>query len=101
MPAYAETPGQAITRRENELVDQLRDAAQQLSRSRIQVEVKAAFGDAAREIIGLAEREGFDLICMATHGASGLLSVFRGSVTEAVLHSGVAPVLVVPVGRRA
>jgi nucleotide-binding universal stress UspA family protein len=93
---YAENRDQAVERGENALIDALGGAAQQLSRSRAHVEVKVAFGDPAREIISLATKEGFDVICMATHGRSGLREVLHGSVTEAVIRSRVAPVLVVP-----
>lgn len=51
--------------------------------------------DAAAAIVRLAERLSPDVIVMATHGHTGLLSRFSGSVTEKVIQSGVAPVLVV------
>jgi nucleotide-binding universal stress UspA family protein len=100
-PGYAENRDQAVQRRENELIDQLRDAAHGLSSLRTDVEIRVAFGDAAHEIVRTAAKDDVDLLCMATHGRTGLQGVLHGSVTEAVLRSGVAPVLVVPTGRGA
>jgi nucleotide-binding universal stress UspA family protein len=53
-------------------------------------------GEPAKEIIDFARRGQFDLIVMATHGRSGLQRTLHGSVTAAVIRSGVAPVLVIP-----
>lgn len=50
--------------------------------------------DAAAVIIAYAETHHVDLIAMATHGRSGLSELLHGSVAEAVIRSGVAPVLV-------
>jgi nucleotide-binding universal stress UspA family protein len=52
-------------------------------------------GEAQREIVDFAREVGFDLIVMATHGRSGLSELVQGSIAEAVLKSGVAPVLLV------
>jgi nucleotide-binding universal stress UspA family protein len=51
--------------------------------------------DAAAAIVRAAEKLSPDVIVMATHGHTGLLSRFADSVTEKVIESGVAPVLVV------
>jgi len=54
-----------------------------------------AVGDPAREILKLIEKENFDLVVMASHGAEGN---FRfGSVAEKVLKNSPVPVTTIPV----
>jgi len=54
-----------------------------------------AVGDPAREILKLIEKEKFDLVVMASHGAQGN---FRfGSVAEKVLKNSTVPVTTIPV----
>ena len=50
-------------------------------------------GDPVRDLVRLAEREGVDLIVMATSGRSGLRRMLLGSVAEAVVRSAPCPVL--------
>ena len=51
----------------------------------IRVETRLEDGDAAEEILRVAEEAGCDLIVMGTHGRSGLGRLLMGSVAEAVL----------------
>lgn len=54
-----------------------------------------AVGDPAREILKLIEKEGVDLVVMASHGEKGN---FRfGSVAEKVMKNSPAPVTIIPV----
>ncbi|MEW6336880.1 MAG: universal stress protein [Acidobacteriota bacterium] len=83
----------------------LRDEAQRRLESLIaaanagsRVEACVVRGNPARMIAHFAEEEGFDLIVMATHGASGLHHALVGSVTRKVLHLAACPVLVVRLG---
>jgi len=46
-------------------------------------------------IIEVAEREGVDLIAMASHGRTGLSHVFYGSVAAGVLHRIDRPMLLI------
>ncbi len=92
---YAENPDQAVERREHELLEYLEDAGRQLRSAGCRVVPRVHFGLPADEIIDLAHREKVDVIVMATHGHSGLRELVQGSVTAAVVRSGVAPVLVV------
>lgn len=46
-------------------------------------------------IITVAEREGCDLIAMASHGRSGIPRVFYGSVAAGVLHRADRPLLLI------
>lgn len=50
----------------------------------------------AAGIARIARQLGVDLICVGTHGRSGLFKTLLGSVTEAVLRETRSPVLVVP-----
>jgi nucleotide-binding universal stress UspA family protein len=61
------------------------------------LEVRTAVrpGDPATVLLGLEEDEDVRLVVMGTHGRSGLDRWVRGSVAEAVLCHGMAPVLLV------
>ncbi len=59
------------------------------------VEVCVVRGHPARVIVEFAEKEGCDLVVMATHGAKGLHHALVGSVTRKVIHHAAMPVLVV------
>jgi nucleotide-binding universal stress UspA family protein len=54
-----------------------------------------ASGDPSKEIAAAAEREGCDLIAMATHGHRFLSDMVRGSVANEVRHISTVPVLLV------
>lgn len=58
-------------------------------------EAVLATGDPATEIVAAAEREGCDLIAMATHGHRWLEDVLRGSTASGVRHASRIPVLFV------
>jgi nucleotide-binding universal stress UspA family protein len=51
----------------------------------IPCEHRLLIGDAAGEIVRIAEEEGVDLIVMGTHGRTGLSRLIMGSVAEAVV----------------
>lgn len=51
--------------------------------------------DPAAQIVELAHFDGIDLIVMATHDRSGIGKLFKGSIADKVLESGVAPVVLV------
>lgn len=52
-------------------------------------------GDVASEIIFFAEKQGFDLVAMATHGRTGIDRFVMGSVAEKVVRGTVKPVLLI------
>jgi nucleotide-binding universal stress UspA family protein len=84
-----------VERSERELLDYLEGLSVFIQESGSKVDVAARLGDPAREIIDFAREGGFDLIVMATHGRSGLNELVQGSIAEAVVKSGVTPVLLV------
>jgi nucleotide-binding universal stress UspA family protein len=49
----------------------------------------------AGAITGIAERLGVDLICMSSHGRTGLSSVLAGSVARAVMAQSRRPLLLI------
>ncbi len=61
------------------------------------VEAVLACGEPAQEILAAAQREGCDLIAMATHGHRFIKDVLLGSVAENVRHRTSIPVLLVRV----
>ena len=60
-----------------------------------EAEAVLANGDPGNEIAAAAEREGCDLIAMATHGHGFLSDIVRGSVANEVRHRTMVPVLLV------
>ncbi|MCI0396080.1 MAG: universal stress protein [Chloroflexi bacterium] len=53
------------------------------------------YGPVVQKIIDVAEREGADLIAMASHGRSGMSRVFYGSVAAGVLQRVDRPLLLI------
>jgi nucleotide-binding universal stress UspA family protein len=66
-----------------------------LTEQGLECEAVLASGDPSHEIAQAAEREGCDLIAMATHGHGFLNDVVRGSVANEVRHKSMVPVLLV------
>jgi nucleotide-binding universal stress UspA family protein len=52
-------------------------------------------GDPSNEIVDYANKHNIDLICIATHGRTGLGRLFLGSTTERVIRKAHCPVLTV------
>lgn len=53
-------------------------------------------GDPARTIVEIADKDGYDLIAIGTHGRTGIGHLLMGSVAEKVLRRAHCPVFVVP-----
>jgi nucleotide-binding universal stress UspA family protein len=92
---YAEGKAQAVQRHLDEGAAYLHGLVRNLpSGPTYRVETHVAH-DAAATIIERSLVEQPDVIVMATHGRTGLAHMLFGSVAERVVHSGVAPVLLV------
>lgn len=92
---YAEIKTQAVQRCLDEGATYLHGLVRQLpSGPTYSVETHVSH-DAAATIIDRSLVEQPDVIVMATHGRTGLAHILFGSVAERVVHSGVAPVLLV------
>lgn len=61
----------------------------------IEAQVVVAEGPVVPSIIKVAEREGVDLIAMASHGRTGLARVFYGSVAAGILNQADRPLLII------
>lgn len=57
-----------------------------------------AMGDPAEEILKLAEKEGMDMVVMASHGRKGHFHF--GSVAEKVVKNASVPVITVPISSK-
>jgi nucleotide-binding universal stress UspA family protein len=77
--------------------DRLRERLQQVvpQEPAVPVEHRLADGNAAAEILRLAEELHVDLVVMGTHGRTGLGRLLMGSVAEQVLRKASCPVLTV------
>jgi nucleotide-binding universal stress UspA family protein len=82
----------AEIRQDREYLDRV---CAELNAADIPTEALLASGDPAAEISEAADREGCDLIAMATHGHKLLADVILGSVASAVRHRSMIPVLLV------
>jgi nucleotide-binding universal stress UspA family protein len=86
-----------------EAVQMLQTAGQQLldeikaanASSGVKIATAIGEGDAIDEIVRLADENGAGLICIGTHGRTGLARLFVGSVAEGVVRRADVPVLVV------
>ncbi|MFC1941291.1 universal stress protein [Chloroflexota bacterium] len=75
--------------------DYLEKTGENLRSKGVAVKTEVAVGNAADEIIRVADEVSADLIAMSTHGRSGISRWAFGSVTDRVLRRGRRPVLVV------
>ena len=96
-PLPASTPEERARER-GELERRLRELVDEAALARgIEVEVELCEGfDPATQIAGAARRLGSELVCMPTHGRSGLGRALLGSVAQGVVRHSRVPVLVVP-----
>ena len=84
-----------VQEEETQAYGYLRRVTQRLVEAEIKVQSRVMVGDAATEIVRLAQHEEVDLIALATHGRSGLRRWVYGSVAEKVLHTTRTPLLLV------
>jgi nucleotide-binding universal stress UspA family protein len=77
--------------------DQLWKQLQQLQAGdpKVPVEYRLVEGEAATEILRMAQEMGCDLIVLGTHGRTGLGRLLLGSVAEQVMRRASCPVLTV------
>jgi nucleotide-binding universal stress UspA family protein len=81
--------------REREAVAQLAGWQGEFREKGIEALSRVEHGPVVETIIRSAEREGADLIAMASHGRGGLARVFYGSVAAGLLHRADRPLLIV------
>lgn len=73
----------------------LMGVAEKLRQEGMKVQTKVVQGTPAESILEVSEKEHADLIVMATHGRSGLQTLWLGSVAMKVTQSSTIPVLLV------
>jgi nucleotide-binding universal stress UspA family protein len=83
--------------KENEraILDELQAAKRNLEGAGFSVETAVRFGEPVQEISDFVDREGIDLVAMATHGRTGVSRMVMGSVAEKVLRSLHVPIMMV------
>lgn len=84
---------EARVRRVQDAQDHLAGLRDALVEQGATASTRVTFGDPASEITTIAEGIGAGLICMATHGRTGLARALRGSVAEEVLRRASVPLL--------
>jgi nucleotide-binding universal stress UspA family protein len=75
--------------------DYLAKQVTRLKAQGINAQAKVVFGLASESLTNYAEKNGVDLIVIATHGRSGIKEWFWGSVAERVLKTSKIPILMV------
>ena len=73
----------------------LKGVASSLKEAGVAVEVQAALGRPAEQILEASEEEGCGLIAMSTHSRNPIRRSILGSVTDKVIHTSKVPVLTV------
>jgi nucleotide-binding universal stress UspA family protein len=79
----------------NRVTEYLNKTGEDLKSKNIDVKIVVASGNAAEEILKIADQTGADLIAMSTHGRSGWRRLAFGSITDKVLRGSRMPVLMV------
>ena len=92
---YTALNQQAFKQRKNQAESYLAALKEKLCEKGVEARTRVAYGPVVEAIIDTAEREGADLIAIASHGRSGLSRVFYGSVAAGVLHRVDRPLLLV------
>ncbi|QSQ15774.1 universal stress protein [Myxococcus landrumensis] len=72
---------------------ELGNLLQQMGPPGVPLKHRVMVGEAASTILELAEKEGYDLIIMGTHGRRGLPRLLLGSVAQKVVSRASCPVL--------
>lgn len=95
--AYAEgavAPG-SIAQLEEVASDALSRTVAVLKEKGIDADQRTEWGNPARVVTELAQREGFDLVVAGSRGLGGLSGLLLGSVSDQIIHRAHCPVLVV------
>ena len=94
-PDYAALYLQGFMRRKREAEAYLDTLQREFRAKGIDAGGRITSGSVVEGILNAAEREGADLIAMASHGRTGLGRVFYGSVAAGILHRVDRPLLLI------
>ncbi|MEW6387282.1 MAG: universal stress protein [Thermodesulfobacteriota bacterium] len=75
--------------------EKMRGVAQEYFKGFPRLETRVEMGDPSTKILEVAEKEGFDLIIMGSHGRRGIERTIFGSVCARVLRDAPCPVLTI------
>jgi len=93
--AYSALADLALEQRTEEAEAYLDSLVAEFREKDIEALARVVNGPVVGEILDAADREGADLIAMASHGRTGVSRVFYGSVAAGVLHSVDRPLLLI------
>lgn len=93
--AYPELAEQALEQQTKQAEAYLDSLVAEFRQKGIEALARVVNGPVVAEILGAADREGADIIAMASHGRTGVSRVFYGSVAAGVLHSVDRPLLLI------
>ena len=82
-------------------LDYLEETGESLKSKGATVKIKVGIGNAADEILRVADEINASLIAMSTHGRSGITRWAFGSITDRVLQGANTPVLLVRARKKA
>ena len=98
-PEQMEVAPALVEKMSEEVRQHLDKAKKKVDKASIPCETIVHMGGKPHEfIVQVAKDKGIDLICMGTHGRSGLKRMLMGSVAQNVIGHAPCPVLVVPPG---
>jgi len=98
-PEQMEVAPALVEKMSEEVRGHLDKAKQKVDEAGIACETIVHMGGKPHEyIVQEAKDKNIDLICMGTHGRSGLQRILMGSVAQSVIGHAPCPVLVVPAG---
>ncbi len=97
LPPPTTEPGLPLSQKElhEDAEEALRRIAEPLAAKGVRTQTAIRDGDAATEIVRMAQELGADLIVIATHGNTGWRHLAFGSVTEKVVRLATCPVLTI------
>lgn len=93
--AYSEVADQVPEQRTKQAEAYMDSLVAEFREKGIEARTRVVNGPVVAEILGAADREGADIIAMASHGRIGMSRVFYGSVAAGVLHSVDRPLLLI------
>ena len=93
--AFSELADQALEQLTKQAEAYLDSLAAEFREKGIEALTRVVNGPVVGEILDAADREGADIIAMASHGRTGVSRVFYGSVAAGVLHRVDRPLLLI------
>jgi nucleotide-binding universal stress UspA family protein len=93
--AYINLTDQELEQAKNQAETHLKGLQGEFREMNIESKTCVIYGPVVEGIISMADKEGVDLIALASHGRGGLARVFYGSVAAGLLHRVDRPLLII------